>query len=483
MAKISTGGPTTPTPELVDPAGTDGAHDVEGGSGDKVAGPEAVVDTLDVSEGGAERGGGDASPPKPEVAGAKASLTSLSLRNATTPPASRGPAEPSSESIMLDDLNLGESTDTGPSFEMTPTTAGANSSGVEISADDGVMEITEGETFGDPFDGRWEILHPGVLAGLTPRSPDAAFEGPPLTGDPIRLRFRLKEPAPGRVFNVRVPGPELSRKDAVRAQAKNAAKIMDRLGNGGLGRFKKVQLEPGGEMNVMNPQFKEGGDLHQEFGVLKAERLEFTSGNDAVLHHIGGRVDTGHKDYFRERSFDPRFRESDQPPKGRPSDNEAEALAKSIRKACIHGALVIGDGASPVPEATPTRDSRTLEDVRAAIEAVTALPVVERPFEPLLQKVNDALKPDGARTKDVVKVASQVPEDFEAVSAAREGLERKREALAREAAAGEADLDGLKERFADYQQGRKDYEEGLVDYKDDCEAFIKYLQGCLDGRC
>ena len=320
-----------------------------------------------------------------------------------------------------------------------------------------------------------------MLAGLTPRSPDAAFEGPPLTGDPIRLRFRLKEPAPGRVFNVRVPGPELSRKDAVRAQAKNAAKIMDRLGNGGLGRFKKVQLEPGGEMNVMNPQFKEGGDLHQEFGVLKAERLEFTSGNDAVLHHIGGRVDTGHKDYFRERSFDPRFRESDQPPKGRPSDNEAEALAKSIRKACIHGALVIGDGASPVPEATPTRDSRTLEDVRGAI-AAAALPLPERPFEPLLQKVSEALKPDGPRTKDVAEVVNQVLEDFKAVSAAREVLERKREALAREAAAGDADLDVLKERFADYQQGQRDYEEGLAAYEDDCEAFIQYLQGCLDGR-
>ena len=114
---------------------------------------------------------------------------------------------------------------------------------------------------------------------------------------------------------------------------------------------------------------------------------------------------------------------------------------------------------------------------------MTALPVVERPFEPLLQKVNDALKPDGARTKDVAEVVNQVLEDFKSVSAAREVLERKREALAREAAAGDADLDVLKERFADYQQGRKDYEEGLVDYKDDCEAFIKYLQGCLDGRC
>jgi hypothetical protein len=477
MSKISTGGPTTPTPELVDPVGADSAHDVEEGSGGKPPSATETTDTMEVSGRSVERAESNAGASPPELVGARPSLTSLNVGNAASVPVSRGPDEPDSESIMLDDLNLGESTDTGPSFEMTPAVVGAASAGVEISADDGVVEITEGETFGDPFDARWEILHPGVLAGLTPRSPDSAFEGPPLTGDPIRLRFRLKEPAPGRVFNVRVPGPELSRKDAIRAQAKNAAKVMDRLGNGGLGRFKKVQLEPDGEMNVLNPQFKEGEDLHQEFGVLKAERLEFTSGNDAVLHHIGGRVDTGHKDYFRDRIFDPRFR--DKPSKGTPSDNEGEALAKSIRKACVHGGLVIGDGASPVPEATPTRDSRSLEEVRGAIEAAAELPAVDRPYDSRLQRVREEMEPDNKRKDEVVEMVGVVEGHFKAVSAAREALEREQEALAREAGAEGPNLGVLKERLADYQKQRRDYEFGLAAFKDDCEEFVPFLERLL----
>ena len=250
------------------------------------------------------------------------------------------------ESFLLSNLSLDKSDDTGPSFEMSPT-APAVARGVEISAEPtAAMKITEGETFGDPFDSRWEIIHPSGLAGLTPRSPDEAFDGPPLKGNPVRLRFRVKEPAPGRTFNVRVPGPEVSLRDAMKAQCKNAAKIMFLLNQGGLGRFQKIELHPDGNMNVLKPQFKENQDMHVAFGETTAKELEFTSTNETLLHRSDGTTDKSQANFFRERDFDPRIR--DTPSKGQPSFDEAEALAKSIRKACGQKRLELRDNDDPV---------------------------------------------------------------------------------------------------------------------------------------
>ena len=220
------------------------------------------------------------------------------------------------------------------------------------------IEITEvrPETFGDAFDQKWEIVHPGSLAGLSPRSPDADFDKPDLEGNPITVRIKLKEPAPGRLFNVKVEGPKINVKDAVCVHTKNSAKVIDRMLNAGMENFKKVDLEPTGHVNVHAPRFSEGGDLAKAFGTDGGARLELTAEHDTLLHRHDGTVDTSQLDFFRNRPFEPKHR--DTPSTGTPSGNEAEAIVKYARKACAN------EGRTSVPgnttdAGTSTRDATT----------------------------------------------------------------------------------------------------------------------------
>ena len=201
----------------------------------------------------------------------------------------------------------------------------------------GAVEITEvkAETFGDAFDDKWEIVHPGDLAGLSPRSSDEDFDRPPLKGNPVLLRIKLKEPAPGRLFNVKVGGPEVSVKDAVCVKAKNSAKVIDRMVNAGMKDFQKIKMDPTGSVNVHAPKFEEGGALASAFKVEGGARLEVTAEQDTLLHREDGTVDTSQVDFFRDRAFSPKLR--DEASTGTPSTNEAEAIVKYAKKASANG--------------------------------------------------------------------------------------------------------------------------------------------------
>ena len=111
------------------------------------------------------------------------------------------------------------------------------------------------------------------------------------------------------------------------------------------------------------------------------------------------------------------------------------------------------------------------------------MPAVDQPYDSLLQKVREAIKPDNPRAEKLAELAELVDVvegNFTAVSAAREALEREQEALAREAGAEGTNLGVLKERLADYQKQRRDYEFGLAAFKDDCEEFVPFLERLLN---
>ena len=229
----------------------------------------------------------------------------------------------------------------------------------------GAVEITEvkAETFGDAFDDKWEIVHPGDLAGLSPRSSDEDFDRPPLKGNPVLLRIKLKEPAPGRLFNVKVGGPEVSVKDAVCVKAKNSAKVIDRMVNAGMQDFQKIKMDPAGSVNVHAPKFQEGGALAAAFKVDGGARLEVTADQDTLLHREDGTVDTSQVDFFRNRAFSPKLR--DEASSGTPSSNEAEAIVKYAKKASANGQSteVPGDIEAPV---TDTDEVTQLKEELAA---------------------------------------------------------------------------------------------------------------------
>ena len=96
--------------------------------------------------------------------------------------------------------------------------------------------------------------------------------------------------------------------------------------NAGMENFKKVDLEPTGQVNVHAPRFSEGGDLAKAFGTDGGARLELTAEHDTLLHRHDGTVDTSQLDFFRNRPFEPKHR--DTPSTGTPSGNEAEAIVK-----------------------------------------------------------------------------------------------------------------------------------------------------------
>ena len=107
---------------------------------------------------------------------------------------------------------------------------------------------------------------------------------------------------------------------------------------------------------------------------------------------------------------------------------------------------------------------------------------MDQPYDSLLQKVREAIKPDNPRAEKLAELVDVVNGNFKAVSAAREALERDQEALAREAGAEGPNLGVLKERLADYQKQRRDYEFGLAAFKDDCEEFVPFLERLLNGE-
>ena len=206
------------------------------------------------------------------------------------------------------------------------------------------------------------------MAGLTPRSSDDDFDRPPLKGDPVLLRIKLTEPAPGRIFNVKVGGPEVSVKDAVCVKAKNSAKVIDRMVNAGVQEFQKINMDPKGGVNVHAPKFQEGGDLAKAYKRDGGARLEVTAEQDTLLHFEDGSVDSSQIDFFRNRSFTPRTR--DHASSGTPSTNEAEALVKYAKKASANGVVteVPGDIDEPVvatDEVTKLKEKLAIATQRA----------------------------------------------------------------------------------------------------------------------
>ncbi len=385
-------------------------------------------------------------PPAPDAG----ETTSAPAGPSTPPKVSPEVKNLDTESFLLSNLSLDKSDATGPSFEMSPT-APAAEAGVEISAEPtAAMRISEGETFGDPFDSRWEIIHPTGLAGLTPRSPDEAFDGPPLKGNPVRLRFRVKEPAPGRTFNVRVPGPELSLRDAMKAQCKNAAKVMFLLDQGGLGRFQKIELHPDGNMNVLKPQFKENQDMHVAFGETTAKELEFTSENDTLLHRSNGTTDKSQVNFFRDRDFDPRIR--DTPSKGKPSFDEAEALAKSIRKACGQKRLEIRDNDAPISAEKTAADKATRTHLRNDVAAFSDLPPLQRPYHDALDQLKEALSPEDPKLTSSIEACETSDTNHRHLEEKLDQHGKHYANLHKEAASDDTDLETLSDHVRQHEQ-------------------------------
>lgn len=349
----------------------------------------------------------------------------------------------------------------------------------------GGIEITEAETFGDPFDDRWEIVHPGSLAGLSPRSPDIAFEGEPLKGDPVLLQVRLKEPAPGRIFNVKVGGPEVSLRDAVCVKAKNSAKVLDRMQHAGVKNFSKIKMEPTGALNVHDVKFADGEDLQAAFKVPGGARLELSAGLDTLLHREDGSIDKSQVDFFRNRSFSPRLR--DVASEGSPSTNEAQAIHKYVKKACANNKPTVVPSDTPVvvPDEQPVKSSPTRGELAAAfqetIESLERYPEIETPYEPLLQELESRFGRESPQAKEALLAAQDVESHCVALREQVGEIDLEMAGLLVDLADEETDLSGFDDKIQAHVQNRNALGESVRGFNDGAAALTELLQQTLDA--